>query len=127
MDAAVTADRSSCIGIVPLQAGRSFGAEVTNVDLRHLDDAGFATIHHAWIGHQVLVFRDQHVSDADLIAFSRRFGDLDHAPVQENGQRIANGMPEIYVVSNVIENGVAIGSLGNGEAVWHTSQEWSRH
>ncbi len=42
MSAAVPADRSPGIGIVPLQAGRSFGAEVTNVDLRHLDDAGFA-------------------------------------------------------------------------------------
>ncbi len=70
------------------------------------------------------MFRDQSLSDADLIAFSRRFGDLDHAPVQENGQRIANGMPEIYVVSNVIENGVAIGSLGNGEAVWHTDMSY---
>jgi taurine dioxygenase len=124
MSAAVTADQSSCIGIVPLQADHSFGAEVTNVDLRHLGDAGFASIHQAWIGHQVLVFRDQHVSDADLIAFSRRFGDLDHAPVQENGRRIANGLPEIYVVSNVIKNGVAIGSLGNGEAVWHTDMSY---
>jgi taurine dioxygenase len=70
------------------------------------------------------LFRNQTISDHDLIAFSRRFGDLDHAPVQENGQRIANGMPEIYVVSNVIENGVAIGSLGAGEAVWHTDMSY---
>jgi taurine dioxygenase len=124
MGAAVTADRSSGIGIAPLRADLSFGAEVTDVDLRRLDDAGFAAIHQAWIAHQVLVFRDQNISDADLIAFSRRFGDLDHAPVQENGQRIANGMPEIYVVSNVIENGVAIGSLGDGEAVWHTDMSY---
>jgi taurine dioxygenase len=33
-------------------------------------------------------------------------------------------MPEIYVVSNVIENGVAIGSLGAGEAVWHTDMSY---
>jgi taurine dioxygenase len=72
----------------------------------------------------VLLFRGQRLSDDDLIAFSRRFGDLDHAPMQENGQRFVAGKPEIYVVSNVIENGVAIGSLGAGEAVWHTDMSY---
>ena len=47
-----------------------------------------------------------------LIAFSRRFGPLDWAPVQENGRRFVEGKPELYIVSNVLENGVAIGSLG---------------
>jgi taurine dioxygenase len=124
MSVAVSAGSSRSIGIAPLQAGRTFGAEVTNLDLRRLGDAGFAAIRQAWVDHQVLLFRDQSLTDPDLITFSRRFGDLDYAPVQENGQRIANGMPEIYVVSNVIEDGVAIGSLGNGEAVWHTDMSY---
>ena len=34
------------------------------------------------------------------------------------------GHPEIYVVSNVIENGEPIGSLGAGEAVWHTDMSY---
>jgi taurine dioxygenase len=59
-----------------------------------------------------------------LIAFSRRFGTLDHGPIQENGRRFVDGHPEIYVVSNVVENGVAIGSLGAGEAVWHTDMSY---
>jgi taurine dioxygenase len=107
-------------------AAPRLGAEITGVDLRAIDDAAFSAIHRAWIDHQVLLFRGQSLSDQDLIAFSRRFGDLDHAPVQENGQRIASGMPEIYVVSNVIENGVEIGSLGYGEAVWHTDMSYLR-
>jgi taurine dioxygenase len=102
------------------------GAEINGVDLRTIDDAAFEAIHRGWVDHQVLLFRGQHLTDQDLIAFSRRFGDLDHAPIQENGQRTANGMPEIYVVSNVIENGVAIGSLGYGEAVWHTDMSYLR-
>ena len=102
------------------------GAEIAHVDLREIDDAAFAAIHQAWIDHQVLLFRGQSLSDRDLIAFSRRFGDLDHAPIQEAGQTIANFMPEIYVVSNVVENGVAIGSLGYGEAVWHTDMSYLR-
>jgi taurine dioxygenase len=64
------------------------------------------------------------LSDDDLIAFSRRFGDLDWAPVQETGRRFVEGKPELYVVSNVVENGVAIGSLGAGEAVWHTDMSY---
>ena len=106
------------------QSHGAFCAQVSGVDLRHIDDGQFAAIHQAWIDHQVLLFRDQHVSDRDLIAFSRRFGELDHAPIQENGRRTADGMPEIYVVSNVMENGVAIGSLGSGEAVWHTDMSY---
>ena len=84
----------------------------------------FASIHQAWLDHQVLLFRGQRLDDDDLIAFSRRFGALDWAPVQENGRRFVDGHPEIYVVSNVIENGVAIGSLGAGEAVWHTDMSY---
>ena len=64
------------------------------------------------------------LGDSDLIAFSRRFGDLDFAPIQENGRRFVEGMPEIYIVSNVKVNGEAIGSLGDGEAVWHTDMSY---
>src|SRR5580704_13323388 len=115
------------LGVRAMEAAQGaplLGAEITGVDLRRIDGAAFELIHRAWIDHQVLLFRDQQLTDLDLIAFSRRFGDLDHAPIQENGQRIANGLPEIYVVSNVIENGVAIGSLGYGEAVWHTDMSY---
>ena len=84
----------------------------------------FAEVYRAWLEHSVLLFRDQQLSDADLIGFSRRFGSLDQAPIQENGRRFVDGHPEIYVVSNVVEKGVAIGSLGAGEAVWHTDMSY---
>src|ERR1044071_8174177 len=104
--------------------GAALGAEIKGVDLRHVDDAAFAVIHRAWIDHLVLLFRGQTLSDDDLIAFSRRFGELDWAPVQETGRRFVEGYPEVYVVSNVIENGEPIGSLGAGEAVWHTDMSY---
>ncbi len=106
--------------------GRSLlGAEMPGIDLRDLDDAAFAALHAAWLAHSVLLFRGQRLTDADLIAFSRRFGDLDFAPVQENGQRFVAGHPEIYVVSNVLgADGQPIGSLGAGEAVWHTDMSY---
>lgn len=107
--------------------GAALGAEVSGVDLRTIENEVFAAIHQAWLDYQVLLFRGQHLSDQDLIAFSRRFGDLDHAPIQENGRRFVDGYPEIYVVSNVVEQGVAIGSLGAGEAVWHTDMSYLAH
>src|SRR4051812_1941812 len=103
-----------------IPTGAALGAVVTGVDLRSVSDAEFDRIHRAWIANLVLLFRGQTLSDEHLINFSRRFGVLDWAPVQETGRRFVEGRPEIYVVSNVIENGVPIGSLGAGEAVWHT-------
>ncbi|HWE49925.1 MAG TPA: TauD/TfdA family dioxygenase [Bryobacteraceae bacterium] len=105
-------------------AGKALGAEIQGVDLKRIDDAAFAAIHRGWIDNLVLLFRGQQLSDEDLIAFSRHFGNLDLAPVQETGRRFVEGYPEIYVVSNVIENGVPIGSLGAGEATWHTDMSY---
>ena len=116
------ADIMTGISVTP--TGGPLGAIVGNVDLRQVDAALFSDIHRAWVDHQVLLFRGQSMTDADLVAFSRRFGDLDFAPVQENGRTSTDGFPEIYVVSNVIENGVPIGSLGAGEAVWHTDMSY---
>jgi taurine dioxygenase len=112
----------SSIAIRP--TGGALGADVHNIDLCAITDADFAAIHRAWLDHLVLRFRGQTLTDEHLIAFSRRFGDLDLAPVQETGRRFVEGHPEIYVVSNVIENGQPIGSLGAGEAAWHTDMSY---
>ncbi|CCD88989.1 putative TauD/TfdA family dioxygenase [Bradyrhizobium sp. ORS 285] len=112
----------SALEIIP--TGAQLGAEIRNVDLRHLDDKAFSTLLGAFHDHSVLLVRGQSLSDQDLIAFSRRFGELDFAPIQENGRRFVEGLPEIYIVSNVKVNGEAIGSLGAGEAVWHTDMSY---
>ena len=115
-------DHPTAAEVIP--TGACIGAEVKNVDLRNLDNRALTGIRKAWLDYSVVLFRDQTLSDQDLILFSRRFGDLNWAPVQETGRRFVEGMPEIYIVSNVIENGVPIGSLGAGEAVWHTDMSY---
>ena len=110
------------IDVIPNRA--ALGAEIRGIDLRSVGDDEFAAIHRAWLDNLVLLFRGQSLSDEELIVFSRRFGELDWAPVQENGRRFVEGHPELYVVSNVMENGVPIGSLGAGEAVWHTDMSY---
>jgi taurine dioxygenase len=114
--------RAKPIDVTPTKA--ALGAEVRGVDLKELDDIQFGALKQAWHDHQVILVRDQTLSDQDLIAFSRRFGDLDWAPVQETGRRFVEGLPEIYIVSNVTINGQPIGSLGAGEAVWHTDMSY---
>src|SRR5712671_5546317 len=107
-----------------ISTGAALGAEVRGIDLRDLDASQFAALERAWHDHQVLLVRGQTLSDGELIAFSRRFGDLDWAPIQETGRRFVEGLPEIYIVSNVKVNGEPIGSLGDGEAVWHTDMSY---
>jgi taurine dioxygenase len=119
-----TADCSALSAFDVIPTGAALGAEVRGVDLRYLDDRMFRRLMDAWHQHSVLLVRGQSLNDQDLIAFSRRFGDLDWAPIQENGRRFVEGLPEIYIVSNVKVDGEAIGSLGDGEAVWHTDMSY---
>jgi len=114
--------RGEPIQVIP--TGAALGAELDGVDLKNLDPLQFAALERAWHDHQVVLVRGQSLTDADLVAFSRRFGNLDLAPVQETGRRFVEGIPEIYIVSNVIVNGEPIGSLGAGEAVWHTDMSY---
>src|SRR5579871_912803 len=112
----------SAITVIP--SGKPLAAEIRGADLCAIAADDFAAIQRAWNDSSVLLFRGQKLTDDELIAFSRRFGALDWAPIQESGRRFVEGYPEIYVVSNVIVNGEPIGSLGAGEAVWHTDMSY---
>jgi len=110
--------------VTTVPSGKTLGAEIQGLDLKHISAEEFGAIHSAWLDYLVVLIRGQQLTDGDLIRFSGRFGELDWAPVQETGRRFVEGHPEIYVVSNVIENGTPIGSLGSGEAVWHTDMSY---
>jgi taurine dioxygenase len=103
----------------------AIGAEVRDVDLATIDDATFQAIHAAWLQYNVLLFRNQNISDAELASFSHRFGELDYSPPNENGVMSPPEFAEILILSNVIEDGVAIGSLGNQECIWHTDMNYN--
>lgn len=111
------------LDVRPLTA--AVGAEVSGVDLAQVSPAQFARIERAWIDHSALLFRGQKLEHDALLDFSRRFGELDQPPVNENGKKFVEGYPEIYVVSNILgDDGTPIGSLGVGEAVWHTDMSY---
>jgi taurine dioxygenase len=101
------------------------GAEVAGVDLRALGSDDFACIEQAWHRRSVILIRGQQLSDDDLLDFSRRLGELDPPPNQERGRISPPGYPDVYVVSNVLdEKGEPIGALGAGEATWHTDMSY---
>src|SRR5258708_32641200 len=101
------------------------GEEVLGGDLRQMSEADFAVVERAWHQHSVILLRGQKLSDDDLLAFSRRFGELAPPPNQERGRISPPGYPDVYVVSNVLDTkGDPIGALGAGEAVWHTDMSY---
>ena len=51
--------------------GPQIGAEVRGVDVKALDDAGFAEIYRAWLAHNVLVVPEQQLEIEDFLRYSR--------------------------------------------------------
>lgn len=99
----------------PFTATRSagaVGAEVSGIDLRApLDAATVTALHRAFLDHLVLFFRDQPLSDADLIRFGRHFGPLADIPPH---RRLPGGDPNILVVEKNPEDRLNFGSE------WHS-------
>ncbi len=107
--------------------GAALGADIDGVDLAGpLAPETMAAIKEAWGDSLVLRFRGQSLADDDLLRFSQQFGELDWAPVAAANVKIASAGERQYVmvISNVVENGVAIGQLGAYEAIWHTDMSY---
>jgi taurine dioxygenase len=107
------------IGVFP--ASDVIGAEIRGVDLsEELDPASLGAIHRAWLENCVVVLRNQRLSDGDLVRFSSHFGKLATGPNMAWQPEEGRAHPEIFVISNVIENEHPIGFLGDTELDWHT-------
>ncbi len=113
------------IEVIP--TGAALGAEVRGLDLAApLDAEIFDAVEQAWFDHSVLLFCGQSLSDDALIQFSENFGALDIAPASatDKAGTQEKSRPEIWIISNVVENGKPIGALGDKEAEWHTDMSY---
>jgi len=109
--------------VIALNAG--FGAQITGLDLTSpLDETTMAALRAVWIDRGVILLRDQTLTPQSQVAFSRRLGELEPPPASEAGTRAELGGQPIWYISNVMEDGRAIGSLGNAEAEWHTDMSY---
>jgi taurine dioxygenase len=99
------------------------GAEVLGLDLgQPLSDADFLRLHRAHLDHHVLVFREQHITAAQQVAFSRRWGVLQRHVLHQFG---LYGHPEVLIVSNIIDSGEPIG-LGDAGVFWHSDLSYKQ-
>jgi taurine dioxygenase len=96
-------------------ANARLGSIVTGVDLgSDMEEDQFVRIERAFDRAGVLVFRGQALTPEQHIRFSRRLGELEEHVVK---QYLLPGYPQVFRVSNLVENGRRIG--GSGE-FWHS-------
>jgi taurine dioxygenase len=105
--------------IVP--SGDMIGAEIRDVDLARITDADFGDIETAFNRHSVVVFPEQQLDEPHLIAFARRFGEVERIFLTQYSHP---RYPEIMYVSNIQENGKDIGHADAGR-VWHTDMSYT--
>lgn len=87
----------------------SLGAEVEGLDLRALDDEGFATLRKLLLDHHALFFRDQPLAPEEQVALARRFGEID---VHAFGRHL-DGLPEVGLIDQTEPE-------RDGANRWHT-------
>ncbi len=103
----------------------ALGAEIAGIDVsRPLPQSDIDAIESAWRERLVVVMHGQNLSDPQLIAFSKNFGELDPPGPNPYGEPFLKDHPELNVISNVVENGKPLGNLGDGEAVWHADMTY---
>ena len=81
-----------------------------------MDDDAFAAFEAALIEHKVLVLRDQYLTTAQHVAFSRKFGELEVHPMRPQGE-----FPEILVLDNHKDNPVL------STDVWHSDTTFRKN
>jgi taurine dioxygenase len=106
--------------IIPLSD--AIGAEIIGVDLsQKLGRGTIAQIKDAWHEHIVLVFRGQKLNVEQHKAFASEFGEVGkHMRPSKIRNEAAQLGPNVMLVSNIRENGKPIGSLPDGEMMFHS-------
>ena len=98
------------------------GAKVSGLDLRQpLSKSDFAALLRALGSHGVLRFPDQLISATELKRLSEQFGELQMLSTSTLNEP---GVPEVSILSNIIENGRNIGVPDAGQA-WHTDMTYN--
>lgn len=108
------------VEIVPLS--EKLGVEVKGVDIATIDEPTFARVKNIFDEHGVVLLRDQKLTPEQLRGFGAMFGDLEtHTLLQYT----LPNFPEIYVLSNLEENGKPLGAHNEGIG-WHTDLSYKQ-
>ena len=99
----------------------SFGARIHGLDLSvPLNREDHAELHKAWLDYQVLVIPKQNLTQEEQIKFARTWGEFPKRERYEKRAEKGTADKSIMLVSNIRENGKPIGSLPDGEMMFHS-------
>ena len=103
--------------------GQGLGATIDSIDLAApLGATEVDAITYALGQYGVIRFPRQQLSGGNLRDFSARFGELE---VHVSNVYQEPGIPEVMILSNVVENGKPIGLADAGQD-WHTDMSYAR-
>jgi len=89
------APKTTAFTVAPLTG--AVGAALRGVDLANLDDAAFAKIKGAFLGHCMLVFPQQDLDEQAHLAFAARWGEISITPMVTN---YLEGFPGVLRLTN---------------------------
>jgi len=100
--------------------GKTFGATIDGINLAtDIDPDTMAQVKNLWSEHQLLLFRNQDLTEEQLVAFSRGLGDLE---IHLRREYLSRDNPEILMISNMKDGDRTIGILSDTEVGWHYDQ-----
>ena len=101
------------------------GAEIQGIDLsRPLDDDNVAKIRDALLENAIVLFREQEFTIPQQLDFAKHFGDLEMYLVRKDAHP---DFPEVYVLSNIVENGELIGTPPTRQSgAWHNDYAYKQ-
>jgi taurine dioxygenase len=101
----------------------ALGAEIVFDLAQPIDDAAFSEIERHFHDNIVVFFRDQHFSEEQQIAFSRRLGELEIHIVKKY---LLPDYPEILLISNVRNQAGENIGLADAGFTWHSDTSYRR-
>ena len=103
------------IEVIP--SANPLGAEIRDVDTSGaLTPPTIDAIYQAILDHCVICFRDQNLTQRQLVDFTNQFG----TAIEHVREQPSRDVDEIFIISNVRENGQEIGALGSTVVTFHS-------
>jgi taurine dioxygenase len=107
-----------------IPSGEALGATIDGLNLaKPLQPEALDAVLKALGKHGVVRFPRQSLTGRELRDFSRQLGDLEINVASHAYQE--PGVPEVMILSNIVENGRPIGLADAGQG-WHTDMSYSR-
>lgn len=104
-----------------------FGLELDGVDLKKVTADEIDFIKHTLARESMIIFKNQALDDADLLAFAERVG---NGKLEPSASKINHGrrIKEIGYITNLMDGeGQPLGFYKNTTDFWHSDQEFREH